>query len=56
MVEREKQMLKAVDSRDPDHSRSGIFVYHNCARCGSGAKPCVQGGSNKCEHPHARSD
>ena len=19
-----------LDPRDPDHSRSGIFVYHNC--------------------------
>ena len=45
-----------VDPRDPDHSRAGIFVHHNCWRCQSGAKPCVSGNSARCEYPHARND
>ncbi len=44
------------DPRDPDHSRSGIFVHHNCYRCGSGEMPCVNGNPNQCEYPHARND
>jgi hypothetical protein len=24
------------DPRDPDYSRKGVFVYHNCWRCRSG--------------------
>ena len=45
-----------VDPRDPDHSRSGIFVNHNCSPCRSGALPCKQGAPNRCEFPHARND
>ena len=45
-----------VDPRDPDHSRAGIFVHHNCWRCQSGAKPCVGGNPARCEYPHARND
>jgi len=44
------------DPRDPDHSRIGIFVYHNCSRCADGALPCVQGNPNRCDIPHARND
>ena len=44
------------DSRDPDYSRTGIFVHHNCWRCKDGAQPCVQGSPNRCEYPHARND
>jgi hypothetical protein len=44
------------DSRDPDHTRKGIFVYHNCWRCKHGLNPCVQGNPHKCENPHARND
>lgn len=44
------------DSRDPDHSRSGIFVLHNCWKCGDGARPCVAGNPRQCEYPHARND
>lgn len=45
-----------VDPRDPDPSRPGIFRDHNCWRCDSGKKPCVQGRPHNCEYPHARND
>jgi hypothetical protein len=45
-----------LDPRDPDRSREGIFVYHNCYRCEHGKKPCVQGGSHRCDNPRARND
>ena len=41
---------------DPDRSRSGIFVDHNCWRCEHGEKPCVSGHPNRCAYPHARND
>lgn len=44
------------DPRDPDHSRSGIFVHHNCWKCGSGQKPCVRGNPNGCDYSRARND
>jgi hypothetical protein len=44
------------DPREPDHSRTGIFVHHNCSKCQHGAKPCVAGNPNRCEYPHARND
>lgn len=46
----------ALDPRDPDHSRTGIFVYHNCWRCDSGAKPCANGAPSQCAYPYARND
>lgn len=49
----EREMGKAMG---PDYSREGIFVYHNCSRCSDGKKPCVRGGSHRCEFPHARND
>lgn len=49
----EREMEKAVG---PDHSREGIFVYHNCYLCDHGKKPCVLGGSHRCEYPQARDD
>lgn len=33
-----------------------MFRDHNCARCGSGTKPCVSGNPRQCDHPHARND
>lgn len=51
-AERVYQML----AMEPDYSRSGIFVHHNCSRCGDGARPCVQGGPHLCEFPHARNE
>lgn len=44
------------DPRDPDHSREGIFVTHNCWLCASGSKPCQYGNPSKCEQPIARND
>lgn len=48
-----EEMEKAMG---PDHSREGIFVYHNCAYCSDGKKPCVQGGAHRCDNPRARND
>jgi hypothetical protein len=51
------------DSRDPrsvDYLKWRniplIFQYHNCARCRSGERACVQGNPNRCSWPHARND
>lgn len=44
------------DPRDPDYSREGIFVLHNCFRCDSGRLSCVQGNPSRCEYPRARND
>lgn len=46
----------ARDPRDPDYTRTGMFVLHNCWRCKSGKRPCVRGNPNQCEYPHARND
>ena len=46
----------ALDPRDPDPSREGIFRDHNCWRCGHGARPCVNGSPNRCDQPQARND
>jgi hypothetical protein len=45
-----------VDPRDPDYSKQGIFVDHNCWKCQDGKLPCPQGRSLNCEYPHARND
>ena len=52
----DKERRTIVDPRDPDHSRVGMFVLHNCARCDDGKKPCVVGNPRQCEYPHARND
>ena len=44
------------DPRDPDYSREGIFILHNCWRCQNGAARCVNGNPRQCEYPHARND
>jgi hypothetical protein len=46
------------DGRDPDPTKSGIFVYHHCWKCNDGDRPCVRkdGKSYLCEYPHARND
>lgn len=52
-------LLSAItkpDPRDPDHSRTGIFVYHNCSKCRNGERPCVNGSPSRCDHPRARND
>jgi len=45
-----------VDPRDPDYSREGVFVDHNCWRCDSGKKPCIKGNPRDCDTLHARND
>lgn len=47
---------RRLDPRDPDHSRSGIFIDHNCYRCKDGKKPCVRSALNQCDYPRARND
>ena len=44
------------DGREPDYTREGIFVYHDCWKCQHGAKPCPHAGAHRCEYPHARND
>lgn len=44
------------DPRDPDHTRTGIFVNHNCTGCRNGALPCREGNSRSCSYLHARND
>lgn len=50
---------KPVDPREPDHTRQGIFVHHNCARCKDGTDlsrcPTPDRPGN-CGYPHARND
>jgi hypothetical protein len=47
----------ALDPREPDTTRKGIFRDHNCYRCHSGELPCATvGGPLNCEFPHARND
>lgn len=48
--------MPAVDPREDDPTREGIFRSHNCWKCSHGAKPCVQGGWNRCDNPRARND
>lgn len=45
-----------INPHDPDHTRAGMFVYHNCWKCQSGDRPCVNGNPRRCEFPHARND
>ncbi len=45
-----------VDSREPDHTRTGIFVYHNCWKCKNGKMPCVARIPGNCGYPVARND
>jgi hypothetical protein len=44
------------DPRDPDHTKTGIFVYNRCAYCDDGRLPCKQGAVNHCDNPRARND
>lgn len=49
----------ALDPRDPDPSREGVFRDHNCARCKSGAQPerCPNPGNPRnCDTLYARND
>jgi hypothetical protein len=45
-----------LDPREADYTREGIFIYHNCAQCGSGQRPCKRGNASQCEYPRARDD
>lgn len=59
VYQKANRTIVQVDSRDPDYSRSGIFIDHNCSRCSDGAKACPDGQtgpSRNCEYPHARND
>lgn len=54
--DKERRTITSPDPRDPDHTRIGIFVLHNCWRCKDGRTPCVVGNPHQCEYPHARND
>lgn len=50
-----------ADPRDPRpdselRGRDPIFRHHNCSRCRSGEKACVEGDPGRCDWPHARND
>jgi hypothetical protein len=45
-----------LDPRDPDHSKSPPFDYHNCYKCKDGTLPCPKGNPRLCENLHARND
>ena len=32
-----------LDPREPDYSREGVFIYHNCSGCADGKKHCIKG-------------
>ena len=51
-----KRTIVERDPRDPDYSREGIFILHNCWRCQNGAARCASGNPRQCEYPHARND
>jgi len=36
--------------------RDAIFRNHNCSRCRSGERACVEGEPSRCGWPHARND
>lgn len=46
----------ALDPRDPDPTREGVFRHHDCWACQNGTKPCRQGAPNRCDNPRARND
>ena len=54
--DKERRTIVAPDPRDPDYTRVGIFVLHNCSRCKDGREACVTGGSRRCPYPYARND
>ena len=54
--DKERRTITAPDPRDPDYTRVGMFVLHNCARCKDGREACVAGNPRQCEYPPARTD
>lgn len=54
--DKERRTITSPDPRDPDHTRIGMFVLHNCWHCKDGREPCVAGNPHQCEYPHARND
>ena len=52
----DKERRTIVDPRDPDHTRIGMFVLHNCWKCKNGTEACIVGNPRQCEFPHARND
>jgi hypothetical protein len=56
MVDEAIRLMQSGDPRDPDYTREGVFIYHNCWKCNSGKLPCVHGSPSRCGLPHARND
>ena len=54
-----KRIASKPDPRDPDHSRTGIFVLHNCWKCRDGrdlSRCPTPDRPGNCGYPHARND
>lgn len=56
IYDKTKRTIISPDPRDPDYTRSGMFILHNCFRCKDGREACVVGNPRQCEYPHARND
>lgn len=54
--DKERRTITTPDPRDPDYTRVGMFILHNCWRCKDGREACVAGDPRQCEYPHARND
>ena len=52
----EEVTLARRDPREPDYTREGVFIYHNCYRCKNGTLPCRSGSPNRCDNLTARND
>lgn len=37
--DKERRTITSPDPRDPDYTRVGMFVLHNCSRCKDGREP-----------------
>lgn len=51
-----KLQEEAMGPRPEAECKASIFRHHNCSRCSSGAKPCVEGNYDNCSYPIARND
>lgn len=51
-----RQEAAALDPRDNDPTREGMWRSNRCCYCDSGRKPCKQGKHHLCSNPMARND
>lgn len=55
-AESETRVARRTIVRDADPTKTGMFVFHTCWKCGDGERPCIAGNPRQCEYPHARND